>query len=244
VTETAGIQILVKRLINRLKITDATEISGKTRLIEQLRSRDQVLAAQAFDLIRVRGWLRDGSLCGAELESLYLPGAQLHEADLSRANLQRARLLHCNLSWAHLEGTDFRGANLTGSDLQNAYLVHANLLGAYLMEVDLRFANLSDATLKGARMGGTSLFGAVVDYKQLAQTVSLHNSIMPDGCRYDGRFNLPEDIRTAKFLDMDTSDPLAMADFYGVSGDAYVQGQSESRTRANSYRTVGEAFWK
>ena len=48
---------------------------------------------------------------------------------------------------------------------------------------------------------------------------------MPDGSRYNGRFNLAGDLADARFLHINIDDAQAMANFYGISIAEYQTGQ-------------------
>jgi hypothetical protein len=101
----------------------------------------------------------------------------------------------------------------------------ADLEGARLNRVDLHRADLSGANLQGAFMTKANLQGARnLTEAQLAQASRLRGAILPDGSRYDGRLNLPGDIEDAHILHIDTDDPQAMADFYGILLEDYLEG--------------------
>jgi hypothetical protein len=77
----------------------------KQQLILQMGSSHNDVADAAIRVLRARGWLRDGTLEGADLWRANLQGA-----DLAGANLQGA-----DLRWANLQGADLSGANLQGA---------------------------------------------------------------------------------------------------------------------------------
>jgi uncharacterized protein YjbI with pentapeptide repeats len=112
------------------------------------------------------------------------------------------------------------------ADLRWADLSMANLEGARLNRADLHRADLSEADLEGAFMTKTNLQGARnLTEAQLAQASRLRGATLPDGSLYDGRFNLAGDIKDARTLHIDIDDPQAMADFYGVLPEDYLEGQ-------------------
>jgi uncharacterized protein YjbI with pentapeptide repeats len=80
-----------------------------------------------------------------------------------------------------------RGVNLSGAVLREAQLSHANLQGANLSVTNLRGADLSRVNLEGAR----------VSEEELAKAHRLRGATLPDGSRYDGRFDLPGDAEFA-----------------------------------------------
>ena len=149
----------------------------KKALILQMSSPTNLVAIEAVRVLRVRGWLTDGSLRGA---------------DLSHADLQ--------------------GAYLAGVDMANAKLFRTNLKGAHL-----QFANLNGVE-------------EVTD-AQLAQARYLRRAIMPDGSRYDGRYNLVGDVQWARNeYKIEVNDHEAMASTYlGIPLERYLEGQVWAR---------------
>jgi uncharacterized protein YjbI with pentapeptide repeats len=174
----------------------------KAQLIRRLRSPDNRVVLQAVDAMQERGWLAEGILEWVQLRYAHLQGA-----DLRRANLHK---------------TDLRMADLRGADLTNAAL-----RGTRLSSADLREASLFGADLAGAILHRANLCGAHhLAGSQLAQANKLRGAIMPDGSRYDGRFNLPGDQGDAHLLHVEPGDPAALADFYGVSPGDFLRGQA------------------
>jgi len=173
----------------------------KIEVISRLRSNDNKYALQAVEELRVRGWLFDGSLSGVAL----------CRAELEGADLMKARLDGVDFHQANLEGADLRMCNL-----RVAKLVRANLQGANISEADLTRVDLYKADMRGAR----NLTG-----EQLSKATRLMGARMPDGSYYDGRFNLPGDLALAIWGKVEIDDPEAMAKFYGVSVEVYLEGQ-------------------
>jgi uncharacterized protein YjbI with pentapeptide repeats len=145
--------------------------------------------------------LEDGSLVNVPLCHVQLQGADLMSADLSKVDFHQAQL----------QNVDFSNANLRGARLTRTKLQGANFSQADLSEADLFKADLSDAR-------------NLTD-DQLLKAKRLHGAIMPDELPYDGRYNLPGDLDFARWGRVDVDDPQAMANFYGVSIDAYMSGQ-------------------
>ncbi len=174
---------------------------SKIELINKLQSLDNKSVLKAVEDLHKCGLLSDGSLrgialCQAILAGADLKGADLCYVDLHQATLDEADLTDAKLQAAKLNRASLRGANLKGTDLTNADLYKVNLRGAQ---------NLTD--------------------EQLSSLNELFGSIMPDGCVYNGRFNLFGDIARAKWAKVKTDDPKSMAEFYGVSLEAYLEGQ-------------------
>jgi len=176
----------------------------KSELMNKLRSRDNWRVLKAIEELRVRGWLHDGSLRQIALCQAELQGADLMKADLSHADFHQAHLEYVDLSMADLRCAKFTRANLHGANLSSA-----RLAGAVFYKANLREAhNLTD--------------------EQLSQTNRLWGATMPSGRPYDGRFNLSGDIAFAQWAKVDINDPKAMADFYGVTLEEYIDGQERT----------------
>jgi uncharacterized protein YjbI with pentapeptide repeats len=102
---------------------------------------------------------------GVDLNSTYLPTANLSNADLSSANLSRAQLPNANLAQADLIGANLRSTNLIGAIFNNADLTGVRVSGL----TDLSFATLSGATIS----------------EDALRVVKLFCTRMPDGSIYD-----------------------------------------------------------
>jgi uncharacterized protein YjbI with pentapeptide repeats len=191
--------------------------SKEMQLIRQLRDPHNEIVVQAVEGLRAGGWLGSGTLQGLGLRCAHLQGADLHSADLREVDLRMANLRGADLSAANLQGTRLNRANLRGADLSAA-----SLQGADLFDADLEGAcNLSD--------------------EQFAQVSRLRAAKMLDGSRYDGRFDLEGDLRDADLLHVDINDPVAMADFYGISLEEYRSGQAWAQESLVRVRGEAEA---
>ena len=82
------------------------------------------------------------NLCGVDLSSSYLYGANLRDANLSGTKLCGAILCEANLCGTNLCGTNLRGADLSDANLCGADLSFANLCGTKLCDANLRGADL------------------------------------------------------------------------------------------------------
>ena len=146
----------------------------------------------------------------------------LRGLDLTGGNLQRARLPEANLSAANLTEASLPAANLRRANLAGAVLHRADFQGADLSDADLQGANLHRANLRGANLQGANLAGAgFVTDRQLAQALKLWRATLPDGSRYDGRFNLEADIQDARGLGVNSYDPALLARWYAYPGQPY-----------------------
>ena len=178
-------------------------MNSKVELINGLQSQENRIVIHAVKELRSCGMLADGSLRGIALCQALLEGADLKEADLCYVDLHQA---------------DLNEADLTNAKLQGAKLNRASLQGTNLAGTDLTNADLYKVNLRGVH----NLTG-----EQLSTLNELFGSIMPDGSVYDGRFNLFGDLARAKWAKVKTDDPKSMAEFYGVSLEAYLHGQKK-----------------
>lgn len=199
--------------------------------------------------------LKGANLSFTNLRHANLSSAKLQEVSLGNADLQNASLRNATLTYASLDYANLEGASLFGANLEGAVLREARLKGASLYEANLRGANLGHAQLNpaellGANLNETDLYGAnlqgVAQYEHESSTLGKANTLrgatMPDGGRYNGRFNLDGDIAWAhspknapeqgpKYRigyeppGIDINDSTAMANFYGVALEDYQQGQ-------------------
>jgi hypothetical protein len=176
---------------------------SKIELINRLQSPENRTVLKAVEELHACGMLSDGSLRGIALCQAILQDADLKDADLCYVDLHQAILDNADLSNARLQA-----AKLNRASLQGANLAGANLTNAELYKVNLRGArNLTE--------------------EQFSCLNALFGSIMPDGCVYNGRFNLNGDLARARWAKVNLDDPKSMAEFYGVTLDAYLQGQKK-----------------
>jgi uncharacterized protein YjbI with pentapeptide repeats len=196
----------------------STGLAGNTdmQLIRKLRSSDNSLVVRAVEELHRRGRLSDGTLAWVQLRYAHLQGADLSGADLRKASLSLA---------------DLRGANLSYACLQETRLDKANLSGAEMDKADLRDSLMTRVNLQGAHN---------LSAEQLAQALRLRGATLPDGRRYDGRFNLPGDLADARFLGVDRSNLESLADLYGVSMDDYLIGQQWALENRSVARDLSE----
>jgi uncharacterized protein YjbI with pentapeptide repeats len=205
-TELASIALTVL-IIDRIYESQANR-QLKMQLFREMSSRDNGIALRAISELRAHGWLEDGSLRGIRLEN-----ANLQNANLSGADLRKAYFYQTNLSRANLANANLQSATLIATDLDGANLAKANLDDINSHFGDQRLVNLLDDTLKHA-------------YRLVGAT-------MPDGSKYNGRFNLEGDFyivnewSSSPKLDINSHED--MSKFYGVSLEKYVQGQEWAR---------------
>jgi uncharacterized protein YjbI with pentapeptide repeats len=123
--------------------------------------------------------------------------------------------MHANLEGAHLDK-----ANLEHADLHHAVLKQARLVRA-----NLRYTHLHDVSFEGAHLEESDMTGAQAHDAALAVAHRLRGAVMPDGQRYNGKFNLAGDREIATREGVSPDDEAGMANFYGVSIEAYQMGK-------------------
>lgn len=128
------------------------EQQEKAALILQMGSPSNDLAIEAVRIMGSNGWVRDGSLkganlYGANLKGAFLVGANLESTSLWGANLQDAILLNANLEGASLSGANFQDAWLSGVNFQDAILLNVNFQDATLDGANLESAIYNDKTV-------------------------------------------------------------------------------------------------
>jgi uncharacterized protein YjbI with pentapeptide repeats len=213
----------------------------KERLIRELSSKDNGFALHALVEITSSDWLADGSLSnnvynntnlsngdlsGAVIDNASLAGANFANAVLDKASLRMSNLANANFHSAFLSEANLSGANLTKADFSAAILHQANFEGAVLWQANLRDAKLIGARWMSADLHSANFSGSIgLTLLDLIVAGQLRGAVMPDGSCYDGRFRLSGDIKNALERGIDLSAAAQMADFYGVSLEAYAAGQ-------------------
>jgi hypothetical protein len=127
---------------------------------------------------------------------------------------------------------------LTDGSLKGINLQHANLRKAFLEKADLRDVFLYKTELEDAYLQWANLQGArKLEEHQLAQVKYLRGATLPDGSRYNGRFNLRGDLSWARDSEkIALDDSQAMADFYKVSLQNYQEGQAWAQENLSELR--------
>lgn len=165
------------------------EQNRKEELIFQMGSDEAVTAKAAARMLSYKGWLKDGSIIGANLN-----GANLQNGDFNYANFAHTNLTNAKLMLVHFEDANLQKANLTGSDLfgahlKDANLENANLQYAFMEEADLSYTNLQNADLSGANLQAANLKYAKIEnakwqYKRQSKITVLRTAILPDGSEW------------------------------------------------------------
>jgi uncharacterized protein YjbI with pentapeptide repeats len=176
-----------------------------------------------------RARFEDADLRRADLRAAWLDDALIADhtnmsgALFFAANLERARFNDAELRGASLYAANMRQVLLNDVSLRGADLFATCLAESILSQVNLRDARLVNATLYAARLYDVDLTGAVCGEGEqaeqqmidlLKQTYCMRGCTLPDGTRYDGRFQLPGDLEEAEAARIDTNDPQAMRAFY------------------------------
>lgn len=124
-----------------------------------------------------------------------------------------------------LVSIDFRYVDLSKSTFTSFNLSRATFISSNLSYSNLNFTNLSRTDFSEACLHRSRLFGAIFTdiHYQLCHCYSLHNTILPNGERYDGRYKLQGD-RIAMTIKGVTTDE-EKAKFYGVTLEEFSEGQ-------------------
>jgi hypothetical protein len=182
--------------------------------------------------------LENANLTRAILSFCNLAFANLNDAQLEEANLEKAELANASLVKAHLINANFDGANIRDAHLESSTMIGAKLPRSRLDRAHLRGAILTKANLRGssislADLEDTDLAEANLrdlqewTDQQFRMTARLWKATMPDGHRYDGRYNLPKDIEEAVKHGRNPALDLDMASWYDVPVDYYLRGQNQ-----------------
>lgn len=203
------------------------EREGVANLISQLQSPFPGFALEALRLLAEGGLLRKGVLKESQIYRSQLPGGEFFHAEITGA--------HLNMS--NFSGAKFNGAKLDDARIDESIFVNAMFHRASLRNVRI-FASLeNNFLLRGCDFIEADLTGlaALCNVEgqireapefQLVACNALWGSIMPDGSKYDGRYNLEGDINSALAKKVNIQQAQEMAAFYEVSVDKFLAGQS------------------
>jgi len=180
----------------------------------------EVLAAPDYESITPSIDLRFAHLDGI-FKRIDLSGRGMRGAHLDGMFVE-VNLAGVDLSYGRLVG-DFSQVDCTGANLSSA-----RLSGTFV-EVDFCSADFQGANLSGASLINVDLRDARnVSDDQLRQASRLRGTLMPDGSRYDGRFDLAGDREDAPKAGVDPDDPAAMARFLDGSKPKFVPPKRSS----------------
>lgn len=154
-----------------------------------------------------------------------LIGKQEEDATKRAAEEKRKRLLI-----KQLENPDNSSVRSAINELEeNGWMTDGSLSVWFLKEAKLQKADLRKANLRGLGLYKCDLTGAKIEERQLVHLNDLRFTIMKEGTLYDGRYRLKGDLDWAstKFnIDIYNASDKQMADYYGVSVEAYLEGQA------------------
>lgn len=207
-TEALGV-VLTVYIIDSVykKINDEDH---KGYLIRQLSNNNN--ATPAFNEVRRKNWAYDGSL-----EQVSIENSNLEDAGFALVKMSRARFEDVNLNNSFFGlgdytdctfvNTTFEGADFSGASLKGVNFHNCILLNAHFHNID----------------------------EQLIDALSLHGTIMPNGSKYDGRYQFPHDIKFFFLRNIDNI-PSNCAQYYGISVNEYEEGQSWAKININNFR--------
>lgn len=196
-TEIIGIVITVLIIDRLYKERELAE--QKKYLLRQLRSDNPTDTMEALRELNASGW-------GNNLDGIVLHGGNLSGANLVGKSLRKILAT----------GVVFEGTLFNGSDLSEAVLRIANLKKANFASTLLNHAELDGANLEGAYFNDVE--------ETLSKALMLYGAIMPDGKKYNGKFNLNGD-RYWHISQGGEDTPESWSNFYQVSVEEYLSGQ-------------------
>jgi uncharacterized protein YjbI with pentapeptide repeats len=217
----AGIGIGILIVDQVIRIVDRRR--NRESALTELRSGDGETSRRGASRLEALKAFHDGSLEGTDLSLADLSGT-----DLSKARLKGADLLRATLPRS-LTDADLRGAFLTGAVLDGVYATGARFDGAQMSAVGLRNAHLTGTSFKGV---------IFLEPTSLCEANALRQTIMPDGTRYDGRYQLPDDLGQALSTNYDLSDVRAGSEFYEVSEEAYREALAFASSKLPVLRAI------
>ncbi len=171
--------LLVNENILKVKNKDKTIIEvAQARTIAALRELDTNRKNILFQFLRDAN-LNNVILVGASLEKFHfervnLKGINLHKTNLIKANFTKANLFCTNMSEADLEEANFNFSTLEFTNLNHA---------------DVRGSHWKGTIIKNSYFDGANLEGAFITNDQLASIALSEKTTLPDGSKYDGRFD-------------------------------------------------------
>jgi len=172
----------------------------KQELIAQLGSASYDFAIEAVRLLRMEGWLRDGSMRGASLMGVNLPqanfaftdfvGAQFFQTNLQKADIKHSNLQGIQFHGSNLQEVNFSLSNLTNAELGGVYLeqsilfradcTQTRLSAAHLQNSDMKYANLKNAQLLHANIEGADMRDANLEGANLWRIICNNYTVLPD----------------------------------------------------------------
>lgn len=129
----------------------------------------------------------------------------------------------------YLENGTLRNRNLRGS----------NWVDANMYMADLRGSDLGNAVLDKADFVLANLKDVNVTDMQLIKSDIMYGSTMPDGRKYDGRYQLAGDFAYARRKNVNVESDEEMAKWFGVTLEHYREGQRWADKNLEAIRGKG-----
>ena len=172
---------------------------GLQLVIDRRRSAESDSARRVENLELICARLRSGVSGAAAVTDLRVYGF-LNSGELRGKSLQGCAV----------QGGDFSNGACAEVDFSSADLRWSKWVGANLQK-----SKFHDCNLTGADFSFSDLTGAYLTVDQMKECGSLWNATLPDGSRYDGRWQLPLEEARAADLGLSLNNPADRIEFYG-----------------------------
>ena len=205
------------------------------------KSKDAVFDNLSANLQEV--YLIGADLVGANLSDANLDHANLAGADVYNANLKHTSLVHANLMNARMYETNFTGANLEGANLTKTKLADTNFTSANLMYAEMEGASFVAADLSHANLSSTKCLGANLSNTNLSNA-NLRSANLQHAHLACANFS-HANLANARLPDTNLSEAnLVDADFSGaqLSGERHLKENPEAPDERGSYIILGANF--
>lgn len=217
--------ILITIIVIDLLSKASTEKQRNEELFLQLQSPYSGFALEAARLLHVKGQLRKGIL-----KKRLIDRADLRKVELPHADLTGTKINLCNFSEANFNGAILANTRIYDSIFPATFFHKASFKNSAIFLTTNNNFIFRNCSFRNADFTGLVFWnminGKMVEeaYFQLLAAGSMRGAILPNGSRYDGRFNLEHDSpRTSN--GGEKIDVKFMAEFYGVSEEQYLLGQ-------------------
>jgi uncharacterized protein YjbI with pentapeptide repeats len=141
--------------------------------------------------------LRSANFSNATLIGSNLSGVNLDDANISGANFSEGTLYGANLRNTNATSAYFGNSKLRLCAFNNANLSDSNFMLAELYDIHIDYLDpiskspLFDLTdFSGANLSQTNFAGTKVVPDQLRKAKSLKGCLLPNECKYDGKYSL------------------------------------------------------
>lgn len=191
----------------------------KESLILSFTSPNKLVATEAARVLRIKGWLTNGSI-----KDVLFQRTSLDQAELHQASLRNSIFLYTSLKGANINLADISNCTFTDTILENAHAHGTKFDGSIIIGETVKPENFfKNAEFIGASFRSVNFMGVRND--EITEDPSIfflsaskmRNSIMPDGTKYDGRYQLAGDVSDAINLGFDPYDEESMRKFYEIA---------------------------